>query len=77
MNCRYCNSETEKGRIKVSGAGILGGCIEWYEEKEFAKTGFLKLLKPSFIITNATDGYYKDAYYCPQCQKLFAEFPTK
>ena len=79
MNCPYCGSEMEKGRILASGAGSIPvAMLEWYAEKDFEKKGLMASLKRKGIyIKDPKGGYYMDQYRCGECKKVFGEFPTK
>lgn len=79
MICPHCNNEMEQGRIMASGVGnVPVAILEFYPETEFDKKGIIAALKRKAVnIKDAKDGYYHNSHHCPQCNKVFAEFPTK
>lgn len=51
--------------------------IVWHAEKTFAPRDLFEVVKRHPIgIADTRDGYYKEAYHCAQCRKVFGEFPT-
>ncbi|WP_317856258.1 PF20097 family protein [Chakrabartyella piscis] len=68
MKCPYCNQEMEKGYVQ-SSHGVF-----WSKKKHKAmfqpNTG-----KDEFFIAHPTMcGAYKEADYCPNCEKIILSF---
>ena len=78
MVCTYCNSEMEKGRFVATASTIVGvpvTILGWYSQEEFEKKGLASFKRKGISVKDSKDGY--DSYYCQQCKKVFAEFPTE
>ena len=68
MKCLICNEKCEKGILEAHDGGMFWGTsgrLSWYPETEDNK-----FLKDHEISLTA----YAEAYYCHNCEKIFATF---
>ena len=68
MKCPICNGKCEKGVLEAHQGGVFWGTsgrLSWYPSTEENR-----ILKDHEIPLTA----YAEAYYCPNCEKIYATF---